>query len=275
MKRNVLNIITIAAVLFSFVMTSCKKGENDPGLSLISRKGRLVGEWTLKSSVMTAVDDHERSDDKNHSTTTVNTFDGTSMTYATTTPKFKTISTSPYYEFRKDTTITSKPTTYSKKTTIAKDGTYTEVNTEVETITESNYNDSGTYVSTSTNTVKGVWFFIEGNKALETGDKEGFVMQMTELVSKKETVFTPVSATWGTAYTSTNTNTRTYTGKNSGMSDASVQYIAQLKSKELIIVTDGKYTYTNVSSYASGSSTSTNTSTGSYSETGTQTLTQE
>ena len=34
-------------------LTSCKKGDNDPGMSLKGRKGRLAGEWTLITSERT------------------------------------------------------------------------------------------------------------------------------------------------------------------------------------------------------------------------------
>jgi hypothetical protein len=36
----------------AFVLPSCKKGENDPFLSLHSRKARVVGEWKLTSGLI-------------------------------------------------------------------------------------------------------------------------------------------------------------------------------------------------------------------------------
>lgn len=38
-------------VFFLLSVSSCKKGENDPFLSLRSRKARLVGEWSLKNGL--------------------------------------------------------------------------------------------------------------------------------------------------------------------------------------------------------------------------------
>ncbi len=37
----------------AFILPSCKKGENDPFMSIHSRKARVVGVWTLKSGTIT------------------------------------------------------------------------------------------------------------------------------------------------------------------------------------------------------------------------------
>lgn len=47
------NLKIILLVLIAISAFSCKKGENDPFLSLHSRKARVVGEWTLKSGSIT------------------------------------------------------------------------------------------------------------------------------------------------------------------------------------------------------------------------------
>ncbi len=47
MKRLVL--VLLVAVMAVPMLQSCKKGANDPGISLRSRKARLVAEWTLSS----------------------------------------------------------------------------------------------------------------------------------------------------------------------------------------------------------------------------------
>ena len=42
-------------ILFAFIITnlaSCKKGEDDPFLSVRTRKARVVGDWTVKSGSM-------------------------------------------------------------------------------------------------------------------------------------------------------------------------------------------------------------------------------
>lgn len=43
----------LAMLLFVFVFESCKKGEDDPFLSLRSRKSRVAGEWQLKKGLLT------------------------------------------------------------------------------------------------------------------------------------------------------------------------------------------------------------------------------
>lgn len=43
----------LAMLLFVFVLESCKKGEDDPFLSLRSRKSRVAGEWKLKKGLLT------------------------------------------------------------------------------------------------------------------------------------------------------------------------------------------------------------------------------
>ena len=50
------NILTplLSILIFSLCLSSCKKGENDPLLSLLSRKARLIGDWKVTNEVITA-----------------------------------------------------------------------------------------------------------------------------------------------------------------------------------------------------------------------------
>lgn len=91
--------VTIAAVVFD----SCKKGEEDPFLSLHSRKGRLVGEWKLNSG-----------------TETFTSGGSTTTTTYTETQKTETAGS------------TSVTTGYTATVKIEKDGSFTW--TEVETV---------------------------------------------------------------------------------------------------------------------------------------------
>lgn len=45
-----MNIIrtTLLFGLVSLMLLNCKKGENDPSLSLVSRKSRISNEWNIK-----------------------------------------------------------------------------------------------------------------------------------------------------------------------------------------------------------------------------------
>jgi hypothetical protein len=93
-------IMLMAAVL---ILPACKKGANDPFISLKSRKARLVGEWTLKDGTTTQT---------SGGTTYTTVYNGTTATY--------TISGQSFTQ------------AYTQKTTINKDGTY-----------ESDINDNG------------------------------------------------------------------------------------------------------------------------------------
>lgn len=75
-------VIKFMRIAFAFVaiagftaITGCKKGENDPFLSLKSRKARISGEWNLTSGTVT-----ETSSDGVTTDTYVRTYSGTTVT---------------------------------------------------------------------------------------------------------------------------------------------------------------------------------------------------
>ncbi|HNX06125.1 MAG TPA: hypothetical protein PKL96_00925 [Bacteroidales bacterium] len=90
-------------VIITGTLPSCKKGENDPALSLLSRKARLVGDWELISGSLNTV-----YSDGNTIITTYNGSEKITVTNGTTT-----------------STIA-----YTKKFSIFKDGSFTKSNTE-------------------------------------------------------------------------------------------------------------------------------------------------
>jgi len=49
-RKIIIAIISIAVMLPA--LQSCKKGENDPGISLKSRSARLAGEWNVESATV-------------------------------------------------------------------------------------------------------------------------------------------------------------------------------------------------------------------------------
>ena len=104
MKNLKIALLMLVAVVF--IMPSCKKGENDPFLSLKSRKGRICGEWTLKEGTLTST---------NGGQTATMTFNGTTCTY-TQSGQSQTVA-------------------YIEKITIEKDGTFEYVITEGTDIT--------------------------------------------------------------------------------------------------------------------------------------------
>lgn len=90
MKKIKFVLLVLLAVIL--ILPACKKGENDPFISLLSRKARLVGEWKLVEGSTSVV---------SSTGTDTYTFDGTLMTsvesgVTTTVPYSET------YTFEKD-----------------------------------------------------------------------------------------------------------------------------------------------------------------------------
>ena len=56
MSKKFIHVAFLAMILAGFsTLSSCKKGENDPFLSLSSRKARISGEWKLTAGELTQV----------------------------------------------------------------------------------------------------------------------------------------------------------------------------------------------------------------------------
>lgn len=105
-KKNISFVLSMLIVLgVSTTFTGCKKGENDPFLSLKSRKARISGEWTLVSG---------------SETSTYNS-GGVAGSSSTTYTETSYISNGTSYP-------------YSEKMTIEKDGTY-----EIEVIDDGDF----------------------------------------------------------------------------------------------------------------------------------------
>lgn len=102
MKKSIK--FALVAIVTVGLFSACKKGENDPFLSLKSRTGRITGEWKLvsASSSSSSVDNGPIMNTSNSSSST---YDGTTMTQTNNG------STSTY--------------SYSMTLTIEKDGSYT------------------------------------------------------------------------------------------------------------------------------------------------------
>ncbi len=96
MRNKLINFVFVGIAIAGLsTISSCKKGENDPFLSLKSRKARITGEWKLTEGTITSSSN----------------FGGSTFTYTTTYT---------------NTTSTSNGSTnaYSETLTIEKDGTY-------------------------------------------------------------------------------------------------------------------------------------------------------
>lgn len=136
-KAKFIYIILVGIMALPFI-SGCKKGDQDPFLSLRSRDGRLIKEWKLVK-----VEGTEISKDSyiSPTITTIYSFDGTTFQCTETT----TINSTP--------TITKTTGLYTLE--IKEDGTLS-IN---ETITT-----SGISSTTTALTSKGTWVWATGNK---------------------------------------------------------------------------------------------------------------
>jgi hypothetical protein len=141
MKKVKIALLMLMAVVF--ILPSCKKGENDPFLSLKSRKGRMVGEWTLKEGSTT---------ETQSGGTTTSTFTATQLTETDAS----------------GTTIYP----YTEKVTYDKDGTFKIETSQTYTV--------GSISQIVTDIYEGCWYFAGANKELELKNKEQVIMTVTK-----------------------------------------------------------------------------------------------
>jgi hypothetical protein len=110
MKKVLLVLLIAAFAMSAFV--SCKKGANDPSVSLNSRNSRLIGDWKLTAIAGTNVW-HCTTTDSNYTTTYA--YNGTTFTR----------NTSPYTAHVITFHYVNVTATYSFDMTIGKDGAFT------------------------------------------------------------------------------------------------------------------------------------------------------
>ncbi len=159
--RKVISLFTLSAIVIALVFTGCKKGENDPFLTLKSRTARLTNDWKLSSEDYTTVQTGTWFG-SDYTTTTLYSFDGTSEKQTITTSQGGSSTTS------------SNSYTYSLEISFEKDGTYkkTEINDGNATITEGN------------------WIWMSKNKDKKLKNKEAIVMTVTKYTDKDGNVTT-------------------------------------------------------------------------------------
>jgi hypothetical protein len=204
------NLFSLAAaglmLAVGLQFSGCKKGEEDPFLSLRSRKARITGEWTVTAATesytySTVYDNDPLVDNElvmrdgsstsnfdgtgfNIMETWTNTYDGTGFNDESTYElnasgsAFEESYTTRYTD---NTSFTStEEGDYSSggsmTYTFNSDGTFTASQTRTRAYSNSE-TDAGydyTYTSTETEemTISGTWSFIDGNKSDEFEDKE-------------------------------------------------------------------------------------------------------
>ncbi len=147
-------VLSLSALALVANLTSCKKGENDPFLSLHSRKARLAGDWTVTKKETTDVS-HQTSFGMDYITTTSTSYDGTTETG---TSSFVLTSGGS------STSNVVTPSTYTEVYTFVKDGTFTH------TTTHSNGDKSAQ---------TGTWMFLGKNKDAKLKNKEAITVSIT------------------------------------------------------------------------------------------------
>jgi hypothetical protein len=157
MKKILLFSLAIVAATTTF--TGCKKGENDPFLSLKSRRARLAGEWKFTSADITSK--------------TVNSFGGTTTTTTEVTKYDGTTETTTTTTVVSGGGTNSSSSTYryTQELTFNKDGSYKWVSVDTD--------NNGTY------TQEGSWAFVGKSKNGELKNKEAIVLSETSSSSSQ------------------------------------------------------------------------------------------
>jgi hypothetical protein len=205
-------LIAICAVSLLFPVSGCKKGENDPFLSLLSRKQRITGSWTVVTGDGTKTEQIDINGDLFTQTETWD-FDGADNTivrtndFGTTNWIYPTTYT---YTFNKDNSF---------KTKVVK--TYTALQ------------DGEDY--TETVTMEGSWQFAGGDDD-DTPKKSQVLLE----ISKETTVLT---------CTGCSNTSNTYSGSHSPMI---LMDIDKLKNKEMVLKWEGEISVTGNSGSESG-----------------------
>jgi hypothetical protein len=167
-------VLSLAAIALMANLSSCKKGENDPFLSLKSRKARVVGEWTVTMEEGTSQDISKISFGGVTVTTTTNetsTYNG--ALYTSTSVTTSSAGGNPLENTYNDV--------YTQSYTFEKDGSFS-----LETVyTGQNYTEK----------IEGTWAFVGKSKTAELKNKEAIALSITKYLDIDNGVTTTYSAT--------------------------------------------------------------------------------
>lgn len=248
MKKNI--ILGLTLVITTVLMNGCKKGENDPFLSLKSRKARVAGEWTVSSYKYTSNSTSAAGGTSNGVSTTTETINGSSYNATETSTNSGTSETE-----------TSTGTVSAFTYTFEKDGTFTSTFNYNITSTETDQatNTTTTDVRNVTSSEEGTWSFL-GKLKGEYKNKERIVLQFTDSKWNATTTSTTSSGGSSSSVTSTSNETQTLT---EGEEYTRTFLITQLKGKEMLLEED--YSGNSNYNYNDPSQTYASTSSGGYS----------
>lgn len=299
MKTIKITLLAFAAVgLVMPVFNGCKKGEEDPAMSLRSRKGRVAGEWTVTAYESTS-DWATTYSDPNTSTgdlvksegTSSETFDGTNVSESNTgkntyddgkttsnsaTASGSTITWS-YTGTSGTTTSTtgSYSNTVTKTYTFEKDGTFTLSSTSNKKVEETDDTNSAyklveTETDDETVTAEGTWSFIGKDKTNEYKNKERIGIWYStyndNTVTENKDTYTDKNPNDFFDYSTMSSSNKSTDDDKKTVKDTNpdeIWEIVQLKNKEMKVIIIGTTTTngTSTSSNTSGSTTTSSTST--------------
>ena len=217
MKKS---ILMLAAAGLMIAAPSCKKGENDPGLSFSSRKARVAGEWDVTGWEFSSTNTESDGD----SQTSTGSLSGNTVTITNT-------STSGGTSVTNTSTITINEYSF----TFGKDGTWSGVNNTTTVDVSNDWPLTGwttTSTTVSTGTSSGNWSFV-GKVKGEYKNKERIVMNTLTSTGSDQT--TDVVTDDGGTSTSTVGDTYQYTSNYHSGEVQDTWEIDQLKGKEMIV----------------------------------------
>lgn len=260
-----LKIILLAITLTSMltVFTGCRKGEEDPFISLRTRKARVTGVWTIKKQNLEISLINSNSSGSYINNTEMG-IDGEKVSINSTI--------SESYEF--STSIGKGD--IATKITFDKDGNFKRT-IRFKNITNNTNHQGGSYyysnytsVSIENNTVvtTGTWNFLDENEE-DYKNKERLIINIMEETNEGYST-TTVYQKNDTIFKSANNNSKNYY-TNGDKSE--IWHISKLKNKEMILDSEINRSSTSVSSQTNNPNGYSNNSAYSTSEKGTTTTT--
>lgn len=217
-------LMIVAAVGFLVATPSCKKGENDPFLSLSSRKSRLANDWVVTSSERTWTNTYTDGDVYASS----ESYNGSNVTTAW----------SEVVDGTPDSGVGSDVITVQKmEYTITKDGKWTSVFDRTVKSTSDVGGLHTVQTTVITELTEGQWSFVAGNKG-NYKNKER--VQMLPLKATTTDRTTTVSTLLGVSTTSVG-DLYTSVDNSTASFFSSVYDIDMLKGKEMIWKLVGDY----------------------------------
>ncbi|MES2836975.1 MAG: hypothetical protein V4667_05595 [Bacteroidota bacterium] len=242
MKKITLS--ALAALTIALSITSCKKGEEDPGFTILSRKARVTGEWKVTSletaSERTSINYYNGNIARTPYTTTRSvTHDG--ATYSSTY-------VSPNSVTNTNETSTGTGSVAAHTYTFKKDATWESNYSYTETVVTPYANFTQTTKTTFSQIESGVWDFTSG-VGKENKSKESILVSVTSSKTVRLVVIDITAGSNTTSQSDTYTDEYTYAANEKSF----VWNLVMLKNKEIKAEASFENTYKgDVSSVNSG-----------------------